>query len=71
MARNMWPTSENGRLKFIIDIYFDDTISDEDKYLIIKEKGSIYLDFYNYLKINNFKDERIELEKDNMRVLKI
>ncbi len=67
----MWPTSEAGCLKFIIDIYFDDTISDEDKYLIVSEKGDIYLEFYNYLKLSDFKEEKNEIENSITRILKI
>ena len=67
----MWPTSEAGCLKFIIDIYFDDTISDEDKYLIVSKKGNIYLKFYNYLKLSGKKKKKNEIENSITRILKI
>lgn len=67
----MWPTSEAGCLKFIIDLYFDDTITEEDKYLLVSEKGYKYIEFYNYLKLNDFKKESMEREKSISRILKI
>ena len=46
---NNWPTSEAGRLKFVIDLYFDYTITEEEKINLLATVDSKYLLFYSYL----------------------
>ena len=56
---NNWPSSEAGRLKFVVDLYFDTTNSEEDKLAILLEQDSKYFQFYQYLK------ENFPLKKEN------